>query len=150
MEASSKKAYKLHAIQLIELRVAELGIKVNLEAPRDTELPEFTIETARSNYDPETCQIQVRMRVVAGGGGEDVVSLIVEVHGRFKVDESGFPMDKLDHWADHNAPMVLYPYIREHVYSLTSKVGLPEGLLPLIEIPTFRIEAPVEQSKRAH
>lgn len=149
MEASTKKAYKLHAIQLIELRVAELGIKVDLEAPRDTGLPEFTIETGRSNYDPETHQIQVRMRVVAGEGEDDVVSLRVEIHGRFEVDESSFPMDKLDHWADHNAPMVLYPYIREHVYSLTSKVGLPEGLLPLIEIPTFRVEAPSVASTKA-
>ena len=82
------------------------------------------------------------MRVVACEDEDDVVTLKVEFHGRFKVDESSFPMDRLDHWADHNAPMVLYPYIREHVYSLTSKVGLPEGLLPLIEIPTFRVEAP--------
>ncbi|KAB8063210.1 MULTISPECIES: protein-export chaperone SecB [Janthinobacterium] len=144
MEASKKKEYKLHAIQIIELRVAELSIKVNLEAPRDSELPEFTIETGRSNYDPETQQIQVRMRIVAGEGEDDVLSLKVELHGRFKVDETRFPIDQISHWADHNAPIVLYPYIREQVYSLTSKVGLPEGLLPLIEIPTFKVEAPVQ------
>lgn len=141
---AGNKAYKPHAIQLIELRVAELAFKVNLSAPKDSALEEFSIATAHSDYDAEKHQIRVKMRVVSGDDDDEdsILNLKVELLGVFEIDEKEFPVDKVIHWAEHNAPLVLYPYVRENVYSLTSRAGFTEALLPLIEIPTFRVEKP--------
>lgn len=143
---SNNGQYKPHAIQLVSLRVVELAIKVDVTAPKDTELGEFSIETASSKYNAEKHRINVKMRVVSGENDEDgPLQLKVEVVGVFKVDESAFPVDKIAHWADHNAPLILYPYVRENVYSLTNRAGFSQALLPLLEIPTFRVTAPSER-----
>jgi preprotein translocase subunit SecB len=143
---ASNGTYNKHAIQLVKLRVLELALKVNnLAAPKDSEFGEFSIETAHSAYNHEKRQINVRMRVISGepnSDEENIINLKVEVLGVFDVNENAFPMDKINHWADFNAPLVLYPYVREHVYSLTSRAGFTGALLPLLEIPTFKVTKP--------
>jgi len=140
---NKKQGYKLHAIQLVELRVVELGLKVDTSFPKESELGSFTIETGRSNYDSEKHQIHVSMRILSGNEEEESpLKLIVELHGRFEVDESRFAVEHIEHWAENNAPLVLYPYMRENVYALTARAGFGEALLPLIEIPSFRVTNP--------
>jgi preprotein translocase subunit SecB len=138
------KPYKLHAIQLTDLRISELAIQVDLSVPRETESSGFNIETGRSDYDANAHQIQVRMRVMMGHeeGKKSPFQLAVELHGNFVVDESQFDIKFIEDWAERNAPLVLYPYLREQVYSLTSRAGFQETLLPLFEIPTFRMVPP--------
>lgn|SRR5450830_173165 len=135
------KPYKRHAIQLTDLRVSELSIVVDLSVPRDASISGFNIETGRSAYDDSTKQIQVKMRVTMGPqeGEQAPFQLVAELHANFEVDESRFEVRHINDWADKNAPLVLYPYLREQVYSLTSRAGFQEALLPLIEIPTFKI-----------
>jgi preprotein translocase subunit SecB len=146
MENTKKEGYKLHAIQLVDLRVAELAIKVDLSFPKDANLGSFTIETGRSNYDREKHQIQVMMKVMSGYDEEKTpLKLVVELHARFEIDESSFDIQYVEDWAERNAPLVLYPYARENVYALTARSGFSEALLPLIEIPTFRVPAPSGQ-----
>lgn len=137
---NTKQGYKLHAIQLVELRVAELALKVDLSYPKTADLGTFTIETGRSEYDKDKHEIQVRMKVVSGNDEDAPLALVVEMHARFEVDESRFDVQFIEDWADKNAPLVLYPYVRENVYALTARAGFSEALLPLLEIPTFRIE----------
>lgn len=146
MMEEQKQPYKLHAIQLNELRVSELSIQVDLSVPRGADIGSFNIETGRSTYDPETHQIQVKMRVAMGKDEQKKTpfQLVVELHGLFEVDEEKFNVQFIEDWAEKNAPLVLYPYIREHVYTLTGRAGFPEALLPLIEIPTFRAVAPTD------
>lgn len=137
------KPYNLHAIQLVELRVSDLAIHVDSSVPKEEVRQSFTLETARSAYNPETKQIQVKVTVKVGDDDEvkPPFRLEVTLHGVFKVDESRFDPQLVEDWAERNAPLVLYPYARENVYALTSRAGLPEALLPLLEIPTFRINA---------
>jgi preprotein translocase subunit SecB len=143
-----KKPYNLHAIQLNELRVSELSIQVDLSVPRDAPIGSFGIETGRSEYDKDAHQIQVKMRVLMGKDEQEKTpfQLTVELYGLFEVDESRFDVRFIEDWAEKNAPLVLYPYLREQVYSLTGRAGFPEALLPLFEIPTFRVTAPVNNS----
>lgn len=137
-----KQGYSPHAIQLVELRVVELGLKVDLSYPRDAELGSFTIETGRSNYDREKRQIVVMMKIESGSDESSPLKIVAELHGRFEIDESRFNVKYVEDWAEKNAPLILYPYIRENVYSLTAKSGYAEALLPLLEIPTFKIPPP--------
>lgn len=65
--------------------------------------------------------------------------LFVEVVGIFEVDESKFPPDRIYEWANANAMYVMYPYLREHVYALTSRAGFRPLLLELLEVPLFTL-----------
>lgn len=146
-----KKPYSFHAIQLHELRIAELSIQVDLSVPRDATVGAFSIESGRSDYDRESRQIQVRMSVLIGhdeqAQEQAPYKLKVELHGLFKVDDTRFSPDNVEDWAEKNAPLVLYPYLREQVYSLTGRAGFTETVLPLFEVPTYRIVPPTNPAK---
>lgn len=135
------QSYVPHAIQLVELRVVELSLKVDISFPKDTDLGSFTIQTGRSKYDDEKHQISVMMRIMSGEEEKSPLKLTAELHGRFEVDESRFEVKYVEDWAEKNAPLVLYPYLRENVFALTARSGYSEALLPLLEIPTYRIPA---------
>lgn len=149
-------SYQLHPAQLKTLQVLKLGIEVHkpeLALHEDFELGEFSIENGRSEFDPESSTINVRMRIRAGRYAidedapsakdeefrEQPVSFVVEVGGIFNVDISTFPQDKVHHWAETNAPLILYPYVREQVYGLSSRVGIKQIILPLLEVPTIKV-----------
>jgi preprotein translocase subunit SecB len=140
------KPHKLHAIQLFELRVTELSINVDLSVPRDAPIGSFSVETARSPYNADAHSIQVKMRVLMGKEESEKApfQLAVELYGLFQVDETRFDVKFVEDWAEKNAPLVLYPSIREQVYGLTGRAGFPEALLPLFEVPTFRIAPLIE------
>ena len=61
----------------------------------------------------------------------------VEILGLFNVDDERFPIKSVHSWAKQNAPLILYPYLREQVFSLTSRAGFEGTLLPLFQVPTF-------------
>ena len=74
---------------------------------------------------------------------ESPYRLIIELVGLFHVDEDSFPVNKIEHFARNNAPLLLSPYLRESAYSLTTKCGFTPFILPLYEVPQFRIEDPL-------
>ena len=147
-EAVTGKPYRMHAIQLVNLRVSDLAIHADLSISQDEKDGEFSMECAHSDYDSESKQIQVKVVIrigdESGTDGERKVPFTLEVaiHGIFEVDESRFDIQYIEDWATKNAPLVLYPYAREQVYSLTTRAGFKESLLPLLEIPTFKVVAP--------
>ncbi|MGC0833528.1 hypothetical protein [Pantoea agglomerans] len=151
----AQKPYKLHATQLKALQVFKLGIEVhdpNVALSDSFELGEFTIENGHSEFNADASSINVRMRVRAGHFAIDddnsaekndefsgqALSLIVEVGGIFSIDLEQFPSEHIYDWAEKNAPLVLYPYLREQVYGLSTRVGIKPVLLPLLEVPTMK------------
>lgn len=152
----SKKSFKTHAAQLRSLQVLKLSIEVHDVKTAHSEnyqLGCYTLEAGRSDFDVESSTIKVSMRVRTGRFAIDddnleeeneehssqPVSIWVEVGGVFSIDTEEFPADKIHHWAGSNAPLIIYPYVREQVYGLTTRVGIKPLLLPLLEIPTFKI-----------
>ena len=71
------------------------------------------------------------------------VRLRVRIVGHFVVDENVFPMERLEEWGKYNAPIILYPFLREHVYSLTVRCAIAPLILPSVYLPTMKIESPV-------
>jgi len=61
--------------------------------------------------------------------------------GEFAIEDN-FPRDKIELWASINAPFVIYPYMRERLYYITNQGGYPPIMLPLLQIPTIKIENP--------
>lgn len=152
---SEKKDFILHPIQLISLNIEELSIKVKAP-PQSVDLSsgseEFNLRTGRSEYDEKNHIIQVGVKLEIGGkGGKDgketPFELRIIISGVFKVDETKFAKTNIDDWAKRNAPIILYPYLREQAFALTARCGFPGLILPLLEVPTFKLESPKKETK---
>lgn len=94
-------------------RTISIGIKVKIEpAPSDTlEKPENYI-----NHNP-------------------AFVLEVELHGHFLINLEKFQINHIDPWAKSNAPFLLLPYVREHIYGLANRAGIRGMILPLFIQP---------------
>lgn len=139
---------ELHAIQLLNVTVEELHIKVVDQNFSSDEYPrDFSLVAGRSEYNADEKVISIRLAmeinsVINSEGKYDrPFELKVSIAGQFEVDESKFPVDKINDWAEKNAPVILIPYIREHAYSMTVRAGVEPVLFPLIQVPTIKISS---------
>lgn len=141
----------LHPIQLQGIRVLELNFSVtkpeqpNQEDLEGIDLP-FKFLSGHSEFDPVTNVVTVGVIGEVGGIAEEVeIPFYIKANllGQFIVDISKFPMDKIDDWAKKNAPLILFPFLREHIYGLASRAGIKEVVLPLFTVPTVKIVSSV-------
>lgn len=143
---------KRHPIQLQNVFVEELNLVVldrfgfkNGEWDKS-----FTYGLSRTEFDPENSTISIKVELAIEPEDEDKIdrpfAARVALYGVFKVDTSRFPADKIEQFAEINAPIILLPYIREHIFALTARSGFDPVILPLIEVPTIKI-APVENTE---
>jgi len=136
----------LYPIQANFIAVRELYIKSH--TPPNQRLGinanELILKSSHTDYDEERHVIEISAQVEYGietKPGEAVpYSLRVHIMGQFQIDESGFGKDKIDLWARVNAPYILYPYLREHVFALTARSGFDPLLLPMVLLPTLKID----------
>jgi preprotein translocase subunit SecB len=110
------------------------------------EQSKIKISQSVSPFDEERKLIQVTLKAEFGFDKEAAVlkppfSLKIEMTGEFSIEDS-FPRDKIQLWASVNAGFIIFPYLRERLYYITSQGGFPPILLPLIQIPTIKIEKP--------
>jgi preprotein translocase subunit SecB len=135
----------LYPIQLISLNVKELFIKVKKHpesAYLTLDAEEFNLLTGHSKYDNKNhiIQVGVKLEIKEKEGQENHFDMRIVISGVFKVDETQFEKAHIEDWANRNAPIILYPYLREQAYALTIRCGFPGLILPLLEVPTFKIE----------
>jgi preprotein translocase subunit SecB len=142
-----------YPIQANFIAVRELYIKSNVPLNQRLKVApsNFRMKTAHTAYDDERHVIEVGVQIEYGieTKPEEVVPFALRVHlmGQFQVDESQFKKEKIETWARINAPFILYPYLREHVYALTARAGLDPVLLPLMELPTIKmVRSPQQQT----
>ena len=101
---------------------------------------------ARTEYNQENNKIGVKVSAFIGFDNEreklqnTQFWMEVIIEGVFIVDETRFPIEKIHIWAEQNAPLILYPYVREAAFSLTSRVLKDSAaLLPLLTVPTIKV-----------
>lgn len=142
---TDKAKYNLHPIQLVSIGVRELHITANEHPDVDTtsDSGDFFFSVGTSDYDPDTQSIGVGVRLEIGTDKckceePSPFILTIELVGTFDVDEK-FPVKHIDRWARNAAPLILFPYLREHAFALTARCGFKPILLPLLEVPTFKI-----------
>lgn len=144
-ESKGKQPYKKHPIQLVWVKVIELSIKADTSVDQRTapDAHSFSLSIGHTEYDEENKQVATRVSAsIKAEEDKSPFDLRVELMGSFEVDDSQFPAHFVNDWAGKNAALVLYPYLREHVYSLTSRSEHGGVLLPLLEVPTFKVVAP--------
>lgn len=61
--------------------------------------------------------------------------LHLRLHGFFSIDADDFDVAFADDFASKNAPFLMYPFLREQVYSLAIRCGFPNVMIPLVKIP---------------
>lgn len=135
---------RVHAIQLEAVETRELFIRLNGPVLDSDQLEliykkEVQLRSAFSPFDENEKQINVGLQLSLGME-EDTslpVSMRVEIIGAFKVNTEEFPVDQIDSWAKKNAPLILYPFVREQSFGLTTRCGLPQIILPLLQVPTL-------------
>jgi preprotein translocase subunit SecB len=132
---------KLHAIQLESIKVIELFIRSN-QAPDPNIEPQhsdFSLSNSHNPYDADAKRIRVISSVEIGMAKQPTTpySMRVSLVGFFRVDDQEFDVAHIDDWADKNAPLILYPFLREHVFALSARCGFRPVLLPLQVVPTL-------------
>jgi len=142
------KGPPVYPIQANFVAVRELYIKSHVPPNQRVKAnPEnFIMKTAHSAYDEASHLIEIGVIIEYGieTKPDEVIpySLRAHIMGQFKVDETKFKKEKIDLWARINAPYILYPYLREHVFALTARGGFDPVLLPLVELPTIKFVRP--------
>lgn len=147
MSTTGGISLKKHAIQIENVFVKELYIVANRPPSEQEGVDggEFKLSVGHSEYDPEAKRIGVSVKIEVGLADVEEektklpFSMRIEIVGHFNVDEESFPIEHITHWARSNAPFILLPYLREHAYSLSARCGFKPMLLPLLEIPTFKL-----------
>ncbi len=146
-------APKKHPIQLMYLGVRELFIRSNVPPDpmlgMDEKSCSYTI-ACPSVYNPseEIFTVSVKMEVGTGDKeASDPFSMKIELVGYFSVDTSQFPAEHVIDWAQKGAMFVFSPFLREHAYALSSRSGFKPMILPLLEVPTIRVEKPKRRKK---
>lgn len=141
MATSGKKPYsKLHGIQLTSVNVVELFIRTNMIADGDAaEEPDLSLKSGHGEYDEENKTIQVGLQLEYGMEEEPKTpySMRIELFGDFEVDEERFDKEHIGHWAKRNAPLILFPFLREHAYAIAIRCGFEPLILPLLQVPTL-------------
>ena len=143
---------KEHPIQLEYLGVKELHVRSFVPPAKDLEIEsnDMTVSIGHGDYDEERKILCVSMGVQLGKDDVDCglpLFLKVEVTGVFKVDDNRFDIKNIEDFAENNAPYILNPYIREHVFALSARCGFRPIIMPLIEVPTRKPK--LKASRRA-
>lgn len=133
---------KLHPIQLKEILVKNLSME--LIDPTITQKNhiqiEFGMHVGYSDFDEQDSIIMIGVKgsVKDADTQKNAFNIEVEIQGFFEVDTKLFPIDKLSDWASKNAPLILLPYLRENIYTLSTRAKL-NIILPLYILPTIRL-----------
>jgi preprotein translocase subunit SecB len=133
---------QLHPIQLIDIVVSNLSIKVlDAKAAQDYvgEI-DLVLQVGTSDLIEGDDQLAVGISAkvspkLSEEGGEPAFMIEVDLNGQFTVDLQNFKFEDLADWSKINAPFLLLPYIREQVYGLALRAGVRGIILPLVVQP---------------
>jgi len=135
-----------YPIQPTFIIVREIHFISNRPPSKSDKIDESKIKFSRTitPFDEKSKRLQVTLGAEYGFDPDQETSkppfsVKVVMTGEFVIEEN-FPKDKIELWASINAPFVIYPYLRERLYYITNQGGFPPIMLPLLQIPTMKIE----------
>ena len=131
---------KKHPIQLKDIIVKELTLLVRDSEQSEEEVEgEFLMKVGVSEFDFESQSIAVGMIAEINPDGNASFYIKSHIIGIFYVDTKKFSVDLINKWANENAPLILLPYVRENIYTLSSRAKI-NVFVPLMIVPTFIVE----------
>jgi preprotein translocase subunit SecB len=138
---------KAHGIQLEFLGVKEIHFDSDRMPGviKVEDLEDQVFGSGHSSYDKtnKAIAVLVSWEVKTKDGG---VTFRISLNAVFRVNEQAFPAERVEEWAEKGSFYVLFPYLREHIYSMCLRTGFPMIRLPMVEIPTFKIAKPTPEA----
>jgi preprotein translocase subunit SecB len=142
-EPSKESLYPVQPTFITVREVHFIALRPPSENDRIDESSVRITQTA-SQFNEETNRVQVTLTAEFGFENTPDVepppfAVKLSMVGEFVIEDS-FPREKIQLWASRNAPFVIFPYLRERLYTITNQGGYPAILLPLLQIPTLKLE----------
>lgn len=130
---------KPHPIQLVRIAVLNFRFYANKALGfNENHTLNTALKIRHSEFNEELKIISVDVKAEVGSLEENIPFLLeCEIRGIFKVDTNIFPSESLNKWAEENAPLLLMPFLREHIYAASLRAGLNPIILPLFHLPVF-------------
>lgn len=123
-----------YPIQLEAIRPVRLEIRLVPEEDQVQPLqePELEYYIAVCDHTKEAGRFLVSMRCTVGKpDNTTIVFMQVEVAALFSLEHGEPTIEELNEWARAKASYIIYPFLRENIHSLSSRVGL-DYTLPLV------------------
>lgn len=137
-------------IQLVNIGVGEIhctssGFPLSSVCPIES----YNLSIGHSDYEPASGKIQITVNFESiDDASKETINtdfkLVVRIHGEFEAidDKDTFDTEKMGKWASTNGIAILLPFLRDIIYTLTSKSGYKPFILPLMEIPMWGATKP--------
>ncbi|MEN0054663.1 MAG: protein-export chaperone SecB [Mucilaginibacter sp.] len=120
---SEKHTYNLEHILLLNSSFTRTW-NIDFESKEFDSSVDIEVEDKRSD---NTLTVVVNLTFTAGTNKEKQINAYIQMVGVFTTSES-LDLD-IDKFATVNAPAIIYPFIREHLSSLSVKAGINPILL---------------------
>lgn len=98
---------------------------LNLSNPEFKSEINIDIDDTRTN---DSVSVTVSLNYTAGAMKTPEISAVIKMVGVFIIGENGDL--SIDNFAKINAPAIIFPFLREHLASLSIKAGINPILLP--------------------
>ncbi|CAG5072865.1 Protein-export protein SecB [Dyadobacter sp. CECT 9623] len=110
--------------------LVESDFKYNPEVST-SESARFDLEVTMSRMDTDNGDtlISLGVKVIAFSGDASLLTVTARMDGIFDFNLDGAGPAE-DYLANVNAPAIIYPFVREHIASLTAKAGVDALLIP--------------------
>ncbi|MDR6453883.1 protein-export chaperone SecB [Variovorax paradoxus] len=132
---------ELHPIQLHEIVVSQISCVINdpVAAKEFEGEIDLAIQSGTSDIEPGDSHVAVGIKAtvttVKKIDDKSIFEIFVDLNGQFIVDLERFKFEHLEEWSRTNAPFLLIPYVREHVYGMALRAGISGLILPLLIQP---------------
>lgn len=142
MSSPKESGYRILNILLVESHFKRLPT-----IPKPSEKPLTSLDL-KFDHQTESKFITVNVNAVFNikdkqDDVEPSVTVNVSMIGRFET--FGDPELPLERFAEINAPAMIYPFIREHISSLSLKAGIGQILIPPLNFTKKRISQEVKR-----
>ena len=138
-----------HPLELVKVDVVQLTFVTNKRPTLETYIDGRNVELSirQDQIDTKDDWLQVFVRAAYGIPGIDCepeeapptdCSLIVELAGTFRKHKD-LPRETLELFQNNGALITLTPYLREHVYSLSARAGIQPIIIPILQVPIFKL-----------
>jgi preprotein translocase subunit SecB len=134
-----ERAVPFFPIQLTDVRLKEIHAEVAEPEEDEQEATTRVSSTVEENPDPEGFFATLRLDTCRMAGEEEVLTLAVTVEGAFRAvgDLDEIDQEVAQEFMERDILLLLWPYLREEVHSLTRRMRLPVPPLPVVDVRTL-------------
>ena len=145
-EGSATSAFPF---QLMDIRLFHVSTERHVPEQEGEELPSLSILLIKGEEPPTSSEFSLWLQFEADLPHGDVpeCSISLSIEGRFKavVDPTTLKPEVIERFKVADAILLLWPYLRETLHSLTDRMRLEVPLLPVIDARAL-LTRPVDES----